>query len=80
MDLKRFVSVLRRLSRIGKIGLFLTLGIIIGGDMLVHVLGGSVDEKALVASVAPLIMIFAALGAGGEILGRTLAAGQEARR
>ncbi|MDN7754753.1 hypothetical protein [Burkholderia gladioli] len=80
MDLQRLTPALRRTARIGKIGLFLTLMIIIGGDMLVHVLGGSVDQKALVAAAMPLLSIFALLGAGGEILVRTFGAATKSKR
>ncbi|MFM0610202.1 hypothetical protein PQR05_37485 [Paraburkholderia sediminicola] len=80
MDLNRLVPVLRWVSRIGKIGLFLMLGTLIGGDMLVQAFGGSVDEKALVASAMPLLVIFALLGAGGEILVRTFGSGTKAKR
>lgn len=80
MDLERLKPALRRTARIGKIGFFLTVMIIIGGDMLVDVLGGSVDGKALVAAAMPLLVIFALLGAGGEILVRTFDAATKPKR
>ncbi|WP_257820189.1 hypothetical protein [Burkholderia glumae] len=72
MDLKRFVPMFRWLSRIGMIGLILTLGITIGVYMLAQISGGPVDEKALVASAMPWITVFAFLAAGGAILVRIL--------
>jgi hypothetical protein len=62
-----------RCARFGKIGLFLTLALLAGFDMLMKALGGAVDEHGLVMAAMPLVTLFAVLAVGGEIAYRTLA-------
>lgn len=61
-----------RCARTGKIGLFLTLMVFVGGDMFVKAFGGVLDEHQLVVASAPLIFLFGILAACGEIAARTL--------
>lgn len=62
-----------RCARFGKIGLFLTLALVAGFDMLMKSLGGAVDEHGLARAAIPLVTLFAVLAVGGEIAYRSLA-------
>jgi hypothetical protein len=67
MKMQLMVSVVKWTGRLGKLGLFMTIAVAFGTDMLTKEFGGPVDEKALVAAAMPYLVLFAVLGAGGDI-------------